>query len=175
MENADSWNEMIFGYIRAKKDWLSAHILKNRLEHKNDLAQIEVEANEATDLKVRKRIYLDKRVNTQNTLPFDTWCTERMNKTSSTPKNIDEKVQTGWNDNPKHRSSKLSSPTSNYENVQDGDKSKPKYESSANPLKNSDEKVQTGWETKPKHVSSKPSSPTNNDESSDRRENQLEA
>ena len=117
MENDDSWNDMIFKFIKAKKDWLSAHILKNRLEysndlahredkaddvtdsevilenhleHSNDLVHREVKADGATDSKVRKNLYLDKRVNTQNAPSFNIWCSERMNKPkkSSFPKNI---------------------------------------------------------------------------------------
>ena len=48
MENGESYNDMIFRYIRAYKDWLSAHILKNRLEYKNDVTK-KVEAKKATD------------------------------------------------------------------------------------------------------------------------------
>ena len=36
VEDKESYNNMIFRYIRAYKDWLSAHILKNRLEYNND-------------------------------------------------------------------------------------------------------------------------------------------
>ena len=92
MKSADSWNEMIFGYIRVKKDWLSAHILKNRLEHESDHAQREVEANEATDLKVRKKKYLDKRVKTHENPLFDAWCTEGMGTSSSGTEVPEEKL-----------------------------------------------------------------------------------
>ena len=51
MENTDSWNEMIFRCIRARMDWFSALIRKNRLEQEEDTAHIEVE-----DLEVKKKI-----------------------------------------------------------------------------------------------------------------------
>ena len=135
MENDDSWNEMIFRYIRAKKDWLSAHILKNRLEYRNDLAQKKVKADDATDLKVRKKIYLDKRVNTQKNPLFDEWCTGRMGKTSSGFGKPDEKFQTGWKTEMKNRSSNLP------EKADDKYQSQGKNESSF--PENSDGKYQT--------------------------------
>ena len=52
MENTDSWNKMIFRYIRARKDWISALVRRNRLEQENDTAHIEVE-----DLEVKKKVY----------------------------------------------------------------------------------------------------------------------
>ena len=83
VESKESYNDMIFRYIRAYKNWLSAHILQNRLEYKNDVTQKKVEAKEATDLKVKRKIYLEKRVNTQRVPSYNAWCTGRMSKATS--------------------------------------------------------------------------------------------
>ena len=90
MEDTDSWNEMIFGYIRARKDWFSALIQKNRLEQEEDSAQKEVEAHGAADLKVKKKIYLDNRVRTQENPLFTKWCRGRMDSVSSKNERSDE-------------------------------------------------------------------------------------
>ena len=70
MEDTNSWNEMIFRQIRARKDWILALIWRNRLEHENDIAHVEVE-----DLDPKKKMYLDQ----ENPL-FTKWCEERMDK-----------------------------------------------------------------------------------------------
>ena len=84
MENTDSWNEMIFRYIRERKDWFSALIQKNRLEQESDTAHIEVE-----DLEVKKKIYLDD----QDNPLFTEWCRGRMNKDPSDEVRSDELLQ----------------------------------------------------------------------------------
>ena len=70
MEDTNSWNETIFRHIRARKDWFSALLRRNRLEHENDIAHIEAE-----DLEVKKKMYLDQ----ENPL-FIKWCRGRMDK-----------------------------------------------------------------------------------------------
>ena len=97
-------------------------------------------------------------MNTQKTLPFDAWCTGRMNKTSPKPEKPDEKSQTGWKIETKSKSSEPSAPMNNYENVQTRDRNNQKCESS-NPPEKPDEKFQTGWKTELNYPY-----PTNNDE-----------
>ena len=70
MEDTNSWNEMIFRNIRARRDWFSALLRRNRLEHKDDTAH-----KEAEDLEVKKKMYLDQ----ENPL-FIKWCRGRMDK-----------------------------------------------------------------------------------------------
>ena len=69
MEDTDSWN------IRARKDWFSTLLRRNRLEQESDTAHIEVE-----DLKVKKKVYLDQWAETQENPLFTKWCRERMDK-----------------------------------------------------------------------------------------------
>ena len=42
MEDTNSWNDMIFRHIRARKDWILALIWRKRLELENDTAHTEV-------------------------------------------------------------------------------------------------------------------------------------
>ena len=88
MEDTNSWNEMIFRQIRARKDWVLALIWRNRLEHESDIAHIEVE-----DLEVKKKIYLDKWEETQENPLFTEWCRGRMNKDPSGEVRSDELLQ----------------------------------------------------------------------------------
>ena len=83
MEDTNSWNEMIFRYIRARKDWFSALIWRNRLEHESDTAHVEVE-----DLEVKKKMYLDQ----ENPL-FTKWCEGRMDKEPPGEVNFDVLLQ----------------------------------------------------------------------------------
>ena len=147
---------MIFGYIRARKDWFSALIQKNRLEYEEDSAQKEVEAQEAADLKVKKKIYLDNRVRTQENPLFTKWCRGRMDsissknersdelsffeeekvdvpllgkRTSSMEEESKEKFQADWNTDSKMVSSKPSAQMKHDEKFQDGRKMKEKTDS----------------------------------------------
>ena len=70
MEDTNSWNEMIFRQIRARKDWILALIWRKRLEHESDTAHVEVE-----DFKVKKKMDLDQ----ENPL-ITKWCEERKDK-----------------------------------------------------------------------------------------------
>ena len=88
MEDTNSWNEMIFRHIRARKNWFSALIRRNRLEHENDTAHTEVE-----DLEVKKKIYLDKWEETHENPLFTEWCRGRMNKDPSDEIGSDELLQ----------------------------------------------------------------------------------
>ena len=57
VENDDSWDEMIFRFIKEKKDWLSKHILRNRLEHQAKNAQKEVKVKDTTDSKMWENLH----------------------------------------------------------------------------------------------------------------------
>ena len=46
MENDDSWNGMIFRFVRDRRDWLSRHVLGNQLEHLAKSAQREIIRND---------------------------------------------------------------------------------------------------------------------------------
>ena len=80
MENDDSWDEMLFRFIKGKKDWLSKHILRNRLEHRTKIAQKQVKVKDTNDSKIWENLHPGNQVSTQNPPPFEVWCTERMNK-----------------------------------------------------------------------------------------------
>ena len=71
MENNDSWDEMIFRFIKEKKDWLSKHILRNRLEHQAKNAQKQVKVKDTTDSKIWENLYPGNQVITQNPPPFE--------------------------------------------------------------------------------------------------------
>ena len=47
MEDNNSWNEMIFQHIRARKDWILALIWRGCLEHENDTGHNEGEGFES--------------------------------------------------------------------------------------------------------------------------------
>ena len=85
MENDDSWDEMLFRFIKGKKDWLSKHILRNRLEHQTKIAQKQVKVKDTTDSKIWENLHPGNQVSTQNPPPFEVWCTERMNKPKQPP------------------------------------------------------------------------------------------
>ena len=101
VEEKESYNSMIFRYIRAYKDWLSAHILKNRLEYSNDVTK------KANDVKVNKRMNLGKRVNTHKVPSYDEWLTGRMEKAASKPNDAEGKFQHGWKSATKNGSSNI--------------------------------------------------------------------
>ena len=67
MEDNNSWNEMIFRQIQARKDWILALIWRKRLELENDTARVEVENPEA-----KKEMNLEQ----ENPL-FTRWCEKR--------------------------------------------------------------------------------------------------
>ena len=67
MEDNNSWNEMIFRQIQARKDWILALIWRKRLELENDTAHVEVE-----NLEAKKKIDLEQ----ENPL-FTRWCEKR--------------------------------------------------------------------------------------------------
>ena len=138
---------MIFGYIRVRKDWISAHILKNCLEHKSDTAHREVEAPGAADLKVKKKIYLDKRVRTHENPLFTKWCRGRMNRAPSEEERSDELLQ----------EKKISSIEENMDIPLPGKRTFSMEEESK-------ENFQVDWKTDSKMVSSKPSAQMKHDE-----------
>ena len=43
MEDTNSWNDMIFRHIQARKDWILALVWRKRLEHEIDTAHKEAE------------------------------------------------------------------------------------------------------------------------------------
>ena len=67
MEDTNSWNEMIFRQIKARKDWIMALIWRKRMEHENDTDQVEAEKFE-----VKKKVDVD-----HENLLFTKWCEER--------------------------------------------------------------------------------------------------
>ena len=67
MEDTNSWNEMIFRQIQARKDWILALIWRKRLELENDTAHVEVE-----NLEAKKKMDLEQ----ENPL-FTKWCEKR--------------------------------------------------------------------------------------------------
>ena len=67
IEDNNSWNEMIFQHIRARKDWILALIWRGRLEHENDTGHNEGEGFESK-----------KKMNPNQENPhFAKWCEER--------------------------------------------------------------------------------------------------
>ena len=94
IDGKDSFIDKIFRHIKAYRDGLSAHILKNRLKHDNDVNE-KLEAKKANNLKVNKRLNLKKRVATHEVPSYDDWLIGRMNKAASKPKNADEGFQHG--------------------------------------------------------------------------------
>ena len=104
VNDKESFIDMIFRHIKAYKDGLSAHILKNRLEYDNDVNE-KLEAEKVNELKVTKRMNLGKRVATHEVPSYDDWLFGRMNKAASKPKNADEGFQHGWKNDSKSSSS----------------------------------------------------------------------
>ena len=101
MENDDSWDKMIFRFIKEKKDWLSEHILRNRLEHQARNAQKQVKVKDTNDSKIWENLHPGNQVSTQNPPPFEVWCTKRMNKPkhSPTPSNIKDPMENSDDEN----------------------------------------------------------------------------
>ena len=67
MEDTNSWNEMIFQQIRARREWILALIWKKRLELENDTAH-----GETNEVEEKKNMDLDR----EDPL-FTKWCDER--------------------------------------------------------------------------------------------------
>ena len=67
MEDTNSWNEMIFQQIRARREWILALIWKKRLELENDTAH-----GETNEVEEKKNMDLDH----EDPL-FTKWCDER--------------------------------------------------------------------------------------------------
>ena len=89
MEDTNSWNEMIFRQIRARKDWILALIWRKRLEHENDTARIEVE-----NFDEKRNMDLDE----EHPL-FTKWCDERKDNFDSL-NSASEERQAGLNQAP---------------------------------------------------------------------------
>ena len=70
MEDKNSWNGLIFGFIKAREKWLLNLIWRKRLEHKDDNAEKKVE-----DSKDEK----DKNLSKEDPL-FIRWCEERRDR-----------------------------------------------------------------------------------------------
>ena len=70
MEDKNSWNGVIFGFIKAREKWLLNLIWRKRVEHEDDDAENKVE-----DSKIEK----DKNLNKEDPL-FIRWCEERKDR-----------------------------------------------------------------------------------------------
>lgn len=68
MENNDSWDNMIFRFVKDKKDWLSRNILRNGLEQQTKSAQKEA-VKDNTDSKISENLDPRNQVSTQNPPP----------------------------------------------------------------------------------------------------------
>ena len=64
--NDDSWDGMIFRFIKDRKDWLSKNILRNCLEQQTKSAQKEVKVKYNTDSKIWENLHPGNQVSTQN-------------------------------------------------------------------------------------------------------------
>ena len=137
MDGKDSFIDKIFRHIKAYRDGLSAHILKNRLKHDNDVNE-KLEAKKANNLKVNKRLNLVKRVVTHEAPSYDDWCTGRMSKADSKPKNAEEEFQHGWKNESKNGSS--TSPGTIEEDF------RPRRQNKTSPIQESDESFQNRGE-----------------------------
>ena len=91
VENNDSWDSMIFRFIKDRKDWLSKNILRNRLEQQTKSAQKEVKVKDNTDSKIWENLHPGNQVSTQNPPPIEVWFTNRMSKPKNPPLRSDIK------------------------------------------------------------------------------------
>ena len=89
--NDDSWDGMIFRFIKDRKDWLSKNILRNRLEQQTKSAQKEVKVKDNTDSKIWENLHPGNQVSTQNPPPIEVWFTNRMSKPKNPPLRSDIK------------------------------------------------------------------------------------